>query len=102
MNFQEFWKKLTDELEHQEEYRTLKQSKVFRAVREDSNTINITPDSKEVRLVPINQFREMWEIMKNDVRSERYINTNKRYYSFWSSSYINALIDHVVSDKNME
>ncbi len=102
MNFQEFWKKLTNELKHQEKYRTLKHSKLFEAVLVDSNTIIIKRDSKRVRTITINQFQSMWAIMKNDVRNERYINTKKRYYSFWSSSYVNALIDHVVSDKNME
>ena len=38
MNFQEFWKKLTNELKHQEKYRTLKHSKLFEAVLVDSNT----------------------------------------------------------------
>ena len=102
MNFQEFWKKLTNELKNKKKYRTLKYLKIFEAVLVDSNTIIIKRDSKRVRTITIKQFRGMWEIMKKDVRNERYINTKKRYYSFWSSSYINALIDHVVSDKNME
>ena len=44
----------------------------------------------------------MRNIMKNDIRSQRYINTDKRYYTFWSSSYINALIDYIVKDQDMQ
>ena len=49
MNFQEFWKKLTNELKNKKKYRTLKYLKIFEAVLVDSNTIIIKRDSKRVR-----------------------------------------------------
>ena len=101
MNFQQFWKKLSIELRQDKKFKTLKRVKIFEASLID-NTIVIKRDSIRVRTILIKQFQEMWNIMKNDVRNERYINTNKRYYSFWSYSYINALIDHIVKDQNME
>lgn len=40
--------------------------------------------------------------MKDDIRSKRGVNINGRYDYEWSSSYISALIDHVVADLDME
>jgi len=103
MKFQEFWKVLAAELNTGKKFNTMKSLKPFEARLSDTSAVTVTPQSSgEPRLVPIRQFQEMWEIMKNDMRSERYVNRNKRYYSFWSSSYINKLIDHVVGDQHME
>lgn len=44
----------------------------------------------------------MWGIMKNDTRSEKYVNYDKHYHRLWSLSYIGALIDRVVKDQSME
>ena len=111
MNFQEFWKELHVELRHKEKYPTLKRARLFKAAASDPTTINVTPSSKQVRLVTIGQFQGMWNLMKNDTRGQRYINTKTdpqdpgskgRYYSYWNYSYICALIDHVVGDQDMK
>ncbi len=103
MDFQEFWKKLSVELKHSKRFKTLIQNKWFEVSSVDTSSIEVIPDStKESRKIPIWQFQGMWHIMKNDPRNERYLNTNKRYYSFWSYSYINTLIDHVVADQGMK
>ncbi len=101
MNFQEFWRRLSVELKTNKKFKTLKRSKPFEAYA-DINTITVIPNSNKPRPVPIKEFQKMWEIMKNHIRSERYVNTNRRYSSSHNSSYISALIDHVVSDHNME
>ena len=103
MNFQQFWKKLFVELKQNKKFKTLKRSKLFDADIIDYQTIIITPNhTKKPRKIKINEFQGMWNIMKNDIRSERYINSKKRYYSFWSSSYISTLIDYVVKGQNMQ
>ena len=111
MKFREFWKKLHGELGCRTEYQTLKRSRPFKATAIDSSTIIITPGSNQDRPVPVGQFEGMWNLMKDDVRSQRYVNTKTnpkdpdskpRYYSYWSFSYICALIDHVVADQDME
>lgn len=102
MDFREFWTRLIAELARPKKFETLKLSRRFEAVRGDHDAIVITPDQCDYRSVSIKEFRSMWDIMKNDARRERYVNTNKRYYSFWNSSYVSALIDHIVSDQDME
>ena len=70
---------------------------------ESKDTVTVIPGSTGItRPIPMNQFCEMWEIMKNDIRSERYVNKRKRYHDYWNPSYINTLIDHVVQDQCME
>jgi len=103
MRFQEFWRMLSVELGAGKKFKTLKRLKPFEAWLSEANAVTVTPRSTgEPRRIPAGEFQGMWEIMKGDMRSERYVNTDGRYYSFWSSSYINKLIDHVVGDQNME
>ena len=102
MDFNEFWDTLSVEPEREKEFRTLKRSKACKARITDSDVVTVTPGSRDEREIPKDQFREMWDIMKDDVRNERYVNTNKRYYKFWSSSYVSALIDHVVGNQSMQ
>ena len=102
MDCNEFWANLSVKLKNEKDCRTLKRSKPFKARIKDSNTVIVTPGSGDARKVTKDQFCRMWSLMKYDSRSNRYINTNKRYYDFWSSSYISALIDCVVGNQNME
>ena len=103
MNFQQFWKKLSVELKKNKKFKTLRRSNLFNAYILDYQTITVIPNhTKKSRQIKIVEFQGMWNIMKNDIRNERYINSKKRYYSFWSSSYINALIDHIIKEHNME
>jgi len=103
MKFQEFWRTLSAELNAGKTFRTLKRLEPFEARLSEAGAVTVTPQSTgEPRRIPVGEFQGMWEIMKNDMRSERYVNRKHRYYSFWSSSYINRLIDHVVGDQDME
>jgi len=103
VRFREFWMALSAELNAPKQFRTLKRLKLFDARLYGRDVVTVTPQSTgEPRLIPVGQFQGMWEIMKNDMRSQRYVNSNRRYYSFWSSAYINKLIDHVVGDQHME
>ena len=103
MDFKEFWNKLSVELRHAREFSTLTQQKIFEVQMTCRDTVTIIPRSTGIkRDIPMDQFHGMWDIMKNDIRSKRYVDYNKRYYEFWSSSYISTLIDHVVKDQRME
>ena len=103
MNFKEFWNKLSTELRHSREFSTLTRHKIFEAKMTHGDTVTVQPrSSKTSRDVPKEEFHEMWDIMKDDIRSKRYVNYNQRYFDFWDSSYINTLIDHVVKDQCME
>ena len=103
MRFEQFWEKLYVELGHNKRFRALKRSTSFEVYFADADMVIVTPDSTKIdRKVSRREFEGMWNIMKNDIRSQRHINTNKRYYSFWSSSYINALIDRIVQDQGMQ
>ena len=101
VSFGGFWTELSAELKRGKEFRTLKQSKRFRAEMTHDAVI-VTPGTGVRRTIPKIQFQSMWNIMKGDIRNERYINTGQRYYKFWSSSYINALIDSIVKDRDMQ
>ena len=102
MDFEEFWAKLSLDLKVQKEFVTLKRMKKFEAVMADSQTVTVTPSStKTSRSVPVSMFRQMWDIMKNDIRSERHVGRKGRYSRFWSQSYVNALIDYVVGSQDM-
>ena len=103
MKFQEFWIQLSRKLPRCRKFRTLSRSKPFEAYLLDGNTIKVIPGStKEPRPVKMTEFQKMWDIMKGDIRSERYKNRKKRYYPFWNQAYVSALIDYVVADQNME
>ena len=103
MNFQQFWERLSTEIKTTQTFQTHKRDIKFDAIMIDTRTVQVTPhSSKEPRRVPISQFQDMWKIMKNDPYDKRYIGTNGRYDSFWSSSYVCALVDHIVSHHNME
>ena len=102
MDFQEFWSKITGELGNKKEFRTLDRQYVFDAVADTPDIITATPSSTGIaRDIPKEQFQSMWDIMKNDIRSERYKSTKDRYSPFWSRVYVSALIDHIVADQDM-
>ena len=99
---EEFWARLLLCLKAQKEFVTLKRMKKFEAVIADSQTVTVTPRStKTSRPVPMNMFRQMWGIMKNDVRNERHVGREGRYSRFRSKSYVNALIDYIVGNQDM-
>ena len=110
MDFDQFWDRLSKELETARTFYTLKQSKEFKAIMTDSLTVTATPKSstqkesveKEERPIKRDVFQEMWDLIKDDHRSERYVGSNGRFKKFWNPVYVCALIDHVVGDQDME
>ncbi len=103
MDFRRFWSEITIELRDKKEFKTLDRAYAFDAVAGTSDTITATPSSTGIsREIPKEQFQDMWDIMKNDIYSERYKSTNGRYSPFWSRVYVSALIDHAVKNQNME
>ena len=104
MDFEEFWRRLSVELMSPRTFKTLVQSKAFEAEISDRYMlVTVTPESSDIpRDVDVDDFRQMWDMMKDDIRSERYVNRKRRYYDYRSVSYICALIDHVVADQDME
>ena len=103
MRFDQFWKELAIELEHNKKFKTWKQKKSFEANFADNDAVMATPNSTKLgRRIQIKEFREMWNIMKDDIRSERYIGAKQRYHRYLNSSYVSALIDSVVKDQDMQ
>ena len=103
MEFQQFWSKLSIELRSKKQFHTLKRLSKFEARFQYPDIITVTPASTSItREIPMTQFQGMWNLMKDDLRNERYVNTGKRFYTYWSSSYISTFIDHIVKDQNME
>ena len=103
MNFQQFWERLSTEIKTSKTFQTLVQNTEFDVIMTDTSTVQVTPHSTKIpRIVPISQFQDIWNIMKNDPYEKRYISTNKRYDNFWSIVYVCALVDRIVSHQNME
>ena len=103
MNFDEFWIRLALKLCCRKRLRTLKRKCPFEAVMAEPYIVEVTPEStKMARDVNQKDFWKVWRLMKNDTRSERYVNRGGRYYKFWSISYMCAMIDSVVGDQTME
>ena len=95
MDFRRFWNEIRIELRNTKEFKTLDRAYIFDAVISTSDTITVTPNSTGIsREIPKKQFQDMWNIMKNDIYSERYKSTNGRYSPFWSRVYVSALIDY--------
>ena len=104
MDFDEFWQLLQECLKNPKQFRTLGgRNKPFEAVMKDSQTVIATPGSGKPR--PIRKekdFRRMWNLMKDDIRSERYVNRNGRFDWCYHPVYICALIDYKVGDRKMQ
>ena len=104
MDFDKFWQLLQECLKHNSYFRTLKRGKPFKAVMSGSDIVIATPESSgEPR--PIRKekdFRRMWNLMKDDARSERYVNRNGRCDWCFNPVYICALIDYKVGDQKMQ
>ena len=102
MKFQEFWGKLSAEIGRGKKFVALEQKIGFEVIMNGRSAVRITPSTKKVRDVPMDEFQAMWNIMKDDIRSERYVNTGGRYHDFWNPSYVSPLIDAIVQDDNMQ
>ena len=103
MNFDEFWDILSEYLRQPKEFKTLDMGKPFKAIMIDSQTVIATPESSgKPRPVNKDHFRRMWNLMKDDARSERYVSKDGRYAWCYNPVYICALIDYKVGDQKMQ
>jgi|APSaa5957512535_1039671.scaffolds.fasta_scaffold400940_1 hypothetical protein len=117
MNFNKFWKLLQNELQHEKEFKTLKQKKKFNAHFEQNRdgvlVLKIITETGEPRgSIPSNEFEGVWDNVKGRSRETRFLNENRRLEPYpkkkggigksMQVSYIIALIDYVVQDQNMK
>ena len=102
MKFQEFWEQLSIDIRRGKKLATLEQKKEFEAIMNGRSAVRITPSTEKIRIVLNREFEAMWDKMKDDIRSERYINKNGRYHDYLNSSYVSALIDSIVQNDNMQ
>ena len=102
MKFQEFWKKLSADIRYHKKFTTLYQNVGFEAIMKSKLVVQVTPSTKRNRDIPIYEFQRMWNIMKNDSYTDRYLNTNGRFFFSKNSSYIRAMIDSIVHDGDMQ
>ena len=103
MDFDEFWIRLAMKIGCGSTFKTLVYPSEFKAIMKEPGEVVVTPRSSgDPRVAYKKDFRQMWGIMKNNIRSERYVNRDGRYDDFWCMSYINKLIDHIVGDQDMQ
>lgn len=103
MDFDEFWRRLQACLKPGKKLRILRQRKVFDAVTMDPETVTVTPEStKKQRVVKKDEFKQMWDMMKHDIRGGRYISWHGQYLRFWNPVYVSALIDYKVRSQDMQ
>ena len=103
MDFDEFWQLLLECLKTPKQFETLSRGAPFEAVMSGSETVIATPESsgKPRPIRKEKDFRRMWNLMKDDAGSERYVNRNGRYDWCFNPVYICALIDDKVGDQKM-
>jgi len=117
MNFNEFWKKLQNELKQEKEFKTLKQKKKFNAHFEHNlhgvPIVKLITETGEPRgHTKSNEFEGVWDNAKGRSRETRFVNEKRRLEPYSKKkggigksmqvSYITALIDFIVQDQDME
>jgi len=117
MNFNEFWKKLQNELKQEKEFKTLKQKKKFNAHFERNvhgiPFVKIITGTGEPRgPIQSNEFEGVWDKAKGRSRETRFVNEKGRLESYSRKkggtgksiqvSYTTTLIDFVVQNQDME
>jgi len=117
MNFNEFWKKLQNELKQEKKFKTLKQKKKFNAHFEHNAHgvpfVKIITETGEPRgPIQSNEFEGVWNNAKGRSRETRFINEKGRLEPYRKKKgeigktiqipYITTLIDYVVQDQDME
>lgn len=117
MKFEEFWKKLQDELRQEKEIRTLKKKKKFK-VRVGYNkhgrtTVFVMLETGIPRgQIRSNEFEGVWNNAKRYSPETRFVNKDKRLEPYVKKdgdegksvqiSYITALINYIVQKQEME
>ena len=83
MDFKEFWNKLSVELRHAREFSTLTQQKILKVQMTCRDAVTILPGSTGIKGdIPMEPFHGMWDIMKDDIRSKRYVKETLRKLVF--------------------
>ena len=116
MNFEEFWSKLQSELAVRREFETLKQKKGFEAYFERNTKgelkVCVIPQGGIPRSpIPSNEFRGIWDVVKEYSPETRFENKDGRLGSYQTKkgetgesmqvSYILRLIKHIVENQEM-
>ena len=98
--FDEFWRELEAELGTCGSFNTLSRPEPFDArMTVGRKSVEVTPGSGTARDVKRGEFGRVWNVMKGVPIDERYFNRDGRYSEVSrNSSYILALIRHVVGD----
>ena len=117
MNFNDFWKKLQNELKQEKKFQTLKQKKKFNAHFEhNAHGIPFVKIILETGVprgpIQSNEFEGVWDKTKGCSRETRFVNEKGRLESYQKKKggtgksmqepYITTLIDSVVLDQDME
>jgi len=117
MKFQEFWLRLHAKLTQENEFKTLKQNKTFKAHLEyikHELVVIVTPESSMTTRgqIPSNEFEGIWNNARDLLRETRFVNEDGRLETYpkkkggtgrsMQVAYITKLIDHIVQDQNME
>lgn len=98
--FEDFWQELLDMLETPKSLKTLAHHKLFKAHCYDSEII-ITTNKQGIVKIDEDTFLRFWEMVKIYPREERFVDKNHRL-SVWfkSTSYMSALMDEIMKDRN--
>jgi len=103
MDFNDFWLRLSAELESSAPFVTLTQGKRFEAVMDGYYAVGIITSAKNHRRATMKNFQRTWDIMKGAAKDARYVNVSRRYSeSSFHASYTCALIKYIVADQTMQ
>lgn len=101
--FDEFWQKLSIDLKYGKSLKTLKGEGQFDAIMSEGQAlINVTPSGGSTRRIKKDEFYKIWDVMKHDNSSDRYVDKDGRYSSNCPDyPYITTLIQRIVGDQVM-
>lgn len=101
MYYDDFVNELKKMITTKQTFQTLKQDKEFDAVYSQGDII-ITPLSTgEERLIQLNEFFKIWNLVGGLSKQERY-NPSNYQQDTYNSSYILTLIHHILKDDEIE
>ena len=104
MDFDGFWRQLSGELVDPSMFTTCRYGAPFEAeMAANDLVVFATPGSGCKRRIPKDQFQAMWNAMKGYPLGERCARARRHCHdTCHHTSYICALINHVVGDQDME
>ena len=116
MYFEEFWSILKIKLKQENEFKTLKYEREFKAFfrytkYEELVVSIITSTGNPRNYISSNEFKGIWNTAKKYSRETRFVNKKGRLFPYLKKSggvgksknvsYISKLIDVIVQDQNM-